>query len=56
LPDGKVLWQVEAKVSGGGGGTVEPMVFTFGTEEQAIAFKRKVNYTMEPTIIGEEDE
>ncbi len=54
-PQGDRVYQVEARVSGDDGKTVEPMVFTFETEEHAIKFKREVNYKMEPTRLGEEE-
>lgn len=46
------VWQVQAQVSGDSGRTVGPMVFTFELEEQALKFKRDVNYQMEPTVLG----
>lgn len=49
------VWQVEAQVSEDGGKTVRSMVFTFEEEEHALEFKRDVNYTMEPTVLGEEE-
>jgi hypothetical protein len=55
LSDGKIYWQVEGKVSADGEKTVEPMVFTFATEEHALKFKTDVNNKMEPTVLGEED-
>ena len=54
--DGTEVWQCRAQVSEDGGKTVGSMVFTFETEEDAIAFKRDVNSEMEPMKIGEDDE
>lgn len=50
-----VMWQVEAQVSNDDGGTVRPMVFTFYTEENALKFKRDINYKIEPTELGVEE-
>lgn len=52
--DGYRIFRVEAQVSNDGK-TVQPMVFSFEAEEQAINFKRAVNYKMEPTTLGEEE-
>ena len=49
------VWQVKAQVSHDQGKTVVPMIITFGSEEQAIGFKRDINYNMEPTVVGEEE-
>ena len=56
LLDGTEVWQCMAQVSPDGGKTVGPMVFTFETEEDAIAFKYDVNSEMEPMKIGKDDE
>jgi len=32
------------------------MVFTFNTEEHAAKFKQDINFKLEPTVIGEEDD
>lgn len=53
--DNRDVWQVKAQVSSDDGKTVRSMVFTFNTEEHAIKFKRDVNFTMEPTVLGEEE-
>ncbi len=49
------VWQVQAQVSEDGK-VIRPMVFTFATEEAAIKFKRDINFKLEPTKLGEEDE
>jgi len=55
--NGEEVWQVEARVSNDNGETCAPMVFTFETEEYAVKFTREVNYKMEPTRLGgDEDE
>jgi len=53
--EGKQLWQVQAKASTDGK-TVEDVVLTFDTQENALRFKRDVNYTMEPTKLWDEEE
>ena len=50
------VWQVLAIVSEDGGKTVTRSTFSFATEEHAIEFKRDINFTLEPTKIGEDDD
>ena len=54
--DGTEVWQCKARVSKDGGNTVQSMMFTFETEEDAIAFKYDVNFEMGPLKIGGDDE
>ena len=54
--DGTEVWQVEAQVSDDGGRTMQPNIFTFEKEEDAISFKRDVNLQMEPMRVGEDNE
>lgn len=53
--NGNVIYTNKAIASIDKGETCGPMVFNFEEEEQAIQFKRDVNYTMELTILGEEE-
>ena len=52
--NGKVMWRIHSKGSLDGGKTVEDLVHYFDTQENAVRFKRDVNYATEPVKLEQE--